>query len=290
MADNANVNNEPSGDDDKKRFRGELSFPYADLPGCVELAQTILQKAGGACEQTELAAWMNQSATGGTFRTRISAAKMFGLIDTGQGRATLTQLGRDTLDGSGQERAARVQAFLTPELFAKMYEQNKGHVLPPAAAIERQMEQFGISPKQKERARQTFTKSATYAGFIDPGTGRFVKPGNLGAPRDDQPEPPVREVDRGGNNGGDPPAIDPIIAGLLKRLPKSGDVWPEAERKLWLDLLAGSFKLIYKDKAAGRLSGYDDPEYVERRTSQAKQRTGRQEDDDTGTGRDFMTS
>jgi hypothetical protein len=33
----------------------------------------------------------------------------------------------------------------------------------------------------------------------------------------------------------------------LKRLPKSGDVWPEAERKLWLDLLAGSFKLIYQD-------------------------------------------
>jgi hypothetical protein len=23
--------------------------------------------------------------------------------------------------------------------------------------------------------------------------------------------------------------------------------WPEAERKLWLDLLSGSFKLIYKD-------------------------------------------
>jgi hypothetical protein len=27
----------------------------------------------------------------------------------------------------------------------------------------------------------------------------------------------------------------------------SGNVWPEAERKLWLQLLEGSFKLIYKD-------------------------------------------
>jgi hypothetical protein len=34
---------------------------------------------------------------------------------------------------------------------------------------------------------------------------------------------------------------------LLKRLPKTGDVWPEADRKLWLQLLEGSFKLIYKD-------------------------------------------
>jgi hypothetical protein len=36
----------------------------------------------------------------------------------------------------------------------------------------------------------------------------------------------------------------------LARLPKSGDVWPEAERKLWLQLLEGSFKLIYKDAEA----------------------------------------
>jgi hypothetical protein len=34
----------------------------------------------------------------------------------------------------------------------------------------------------------------------------------------------------------------------LKRLPKSGDLWPEADRKLWLQLLEGSFKLIYKDE------------------------------------------
>jgi len=47
--------------------------------------------------------------------------------------------------------------------------------------------------------------------------------------------------------GDEPPLIDPIIGGLLKRLPKSGAVWPEIERKLWLQLLGGSFKLIYKD-------------------------------------------
>jgi len=39
-----------------------------------------------------------------------------------------------------------------------------------------------------------------------------------------------------------------IIRGLLARLPKTGDVWPDAQRKLWLNLLEGSFKLIYRDK------------------------------------------
>jgi hypothetical protein len=51
----------------------------------------------------------------------------------------------------------------------------KGNALPPPPAIERQMEQLRVSPKQKERARQTFMKSAQYAGFIDSSTGRFVK-------------------------------------------------------------------------------------------------------------------
>ncbi|WP_407156360.1 hypothetical protein [Bradyrhizobium sp. STM 3557] len=237
--------------EEPKRFRSELSFPYADLESCVELAQTLFARVGSsACDQGELAAWMNQSATGGTFRTRISAAKMFGLIDTGQGRASITQLGRDALTGSGAERGARVQAFLSPELFSRMYEQSKGHILPPPAAIERQMEQMGISPRQKERARQTFVKSATYAGFIDASTGRFVKPGL--SPQEERA--PARDDDLGNGNGaggGNQPPIDPIIAGLLARLPRSGEVWPEAERALWLQLLEGSFKLIYKDRPSG---------------------------------------
>ena len=51
---------------------------------------------------------------------------------------------------------------------------------------------------------------------------------------------------------------DPIIKGLLARLPKSGEVWPEAERKLWLELLSGSFKLIYKDKEPAGRDGLED--------------------------------
>ena len=31
-------------------------------------------------------------------------------------------------------------------------------------------------------------------------------------------------------------------------LPTSGDVWPKDQRKLWLQLLEGSFDLIYKDR------------------------------------------
>ncbi len=111
------------------------------------------------------------------------------------------------------------------------------------------MEQLGVSPKQKARARQTFTTSAHYAGFVDPSTGRFIKPGRTESKEgaSAQPRNGGTGGGAGGSDGGTPPAIDPIIQGLLARLPKAGDVWPEAERKLWLQLLEGSFKLIYKN-------------------------------------------
>ena len=249
MADKGNTSNAGAeATAERTRVVSEIAFPYADLESAIELAQTIHSKAGSSCEVDELAAWLGQSSTGGTFRTRLGAARMFGLTENSQGRVTLTQFGRDALDNSGNERASRVTAFLNVELFRAMYDQYKGNALPPPPAIERQMEQLGVSPKQKERARQTFMKSAQYAGFIDSATGRFVKPGI--APKDDgdrQQEKTLEPVRFAGGGGDEPPAIDPIIAGLLKRLPKSGDVWPEAERKLWLDLLEGSFKLIYQD-------------------------------------------
>jgi hypothetical protein len=58
-----------------------------------------------------------------------------------------------------------------------------------------------------------------------------------------------RSSNGNGGGGGKPPPVDPIIAGLLARLPKSGEVWPIAGRKLWLQLLEGSFQLIHKDAA-----------------------------------------
>jgi hypothetical protein len=133
----------------------------------------------------------------------------------------LTQSGRDSLDGSGNEGAARIAAFLNVELFRVMYDLYKGSALPPPPAIERQMEQLGVSPKQKVRARQTFMKSAQYAGFIDQTTGRFVKPGI--ARKDEESQ--ARQESEGGGGGGsgnEPPEIDPIIRGLFGAPSESG--------------------------------------------------------------------
>jgi hypothetical protein len=172
---------------------------------------------------------------------------MFGLIETGQGAATLTQLGRDALNNSGKERVARITAFLNVQLFAAMYEQFKGHALPPPPAIERQMEQLGVSPKQKERARQTFMKSAQYAGFIDAASGRFVKPGIMpGEGRLDE-KPPADQEFRGNGTGGDGGglSLDPLLLALLRKIPDTEKGWPAAQRVRWFRTFAMNVSQIY---------------------------------------------
>jgi hypothetical protein len=42
--------------------------------------------------------------------------------------------------------------------------------------------------------------------------------------------------------------LDPIIDGLLDRLPAPGEVWPMANRNKWLQVLTLSLGLIYEDE------------------------------------------
>jgi hypothetical protein len=231
------------------RERSTIGFPYNNLADAIDVARAIHSNVGtGDCDDAQLSAWMNMSPKSSGYRVQLSASRMFGLIETTAGRHRLSGLGRTILDPQ-REREAKVRAFTNVPLYSTVYEKYKGGVLPPAAAFERDIVGLGVAEKQKERARQVFEKSAEQAGFFESGRNRLVAPGI--AARDDAPgskeEKPDDGKPAGGGGGGDGPTVDPIIQGLLARLPKTGQVWPENERKLWLQLLEGSFKLIYKE-------------------------------------------
>lgn len=238
-----------AGKSSEPRQRSTIGFPYMDLASSIELAQAIFKNvAAGECDDDQLAAWTNQSSKSSGFRVQVYAARTFGILAGEASRHSLTDLGLSVID-SLREREARIKAFLHVPLYAAVFERFKGGALPPAAALEREMVALGVAPKQKDRARQVFERSAEQAGFFAHGKDRLIQPGV--APGQHQP-PKDEKPGGGGNggnggNGGDGVAIDPIIQGLLARLPKSGETWPEAQRKLWLNLLEGSFGLIYKD-------------------------------------------
>lgn len=250
-----------AGDEDEEgRERSTIKFPYMDLDDAIAVALAVHQTGGSSCAYDQLAAKLDLSMKSSGFNVRLATARLFGLIEAGRGEndVTLTPLGQTIIDPS-QVRGAKVQAFLTVPLYAKLVEHYRGKILPPAAALEREMASMGVAQKQTDKARQAFERSAKSAGYFEFGPGKLVQPNvtppSLSHYTAPQSEVPVPMDESRGKNGGPPsgrggPPVDPIIVGLLARLPKSGEVWPEAERKLWLDLLEGSFRLIYKESGA----------------------------------------
>lgn len=185
------------GDDDSKHDRSSIAFPYLDLDSAVDVAKAVYNRAGlGTCRVDELAAQMNQTVSG-AFRLKTASAKTFGFLDKdGQSQFKLSELGQRVVSPA-TEIEARASAFLAVPLYEKIFEKYRGHLLPPAKALEREMAALGVAPKQTDKARQIFTRSASQAGFTAQGEDRLVQP------RFDKPLTKPLEEQKPRGNGGD---------------------------------------------------------------------------------------
>lgn len=234
---------------ESKRDRSTIEFPYLDLDDAVEIAKGVHTVGGTSCQVEQLAAQLGQAANGGGFRSRIIAAKVYGVVTSERGTVTLTELGMKICDAQ-QEKSARVDAFLTVPLYRAVYEKFKGSQLPPVSGLEAEMVAMGVAPKQKEKARQVFQRSAKEAGFFDYGAERLVLPSLKGAatpktdplPNGGQVSPPDQRKQREAN---EQEAHHPFIQGLLQKLPKPDSEWDIESRKKWLQTAANIFDLMY---------------------------------------------
>ena len=188
---------------------------------------------------------------------KVYSARSFGLLEISRGKVDLTDLGMRLADPK-HSKAARVEAFLNVPLYKLMYDQLKGQPLPPTAAIERMMLNAGVPPKQKERARQVFTRSAKVAGFFDLHPDRLVKPElrDTAAPSTPSetaktdallfPVPPSRKYS-GGGGGDDGDGIHPAILGLLRDLPIAGSNIGKKRRESLKAAFAAALDYIYPE-------------------------------------------
>jgi hypothetical protein len=239
----------------EKRTReiSSIAFPYMDLDTAVTVARAFVVNGGGAHTRDQLAGAMQQSPNSGAFIMKLSAARQFGLVDFIDGKFKLTDLGFSVVDkNETREKTARVQAFLNVELYRKIYEEFKGKQLPPRPlGLEQTFVQMGVAKKQKTNARLAFDRSARQAGFstIDPDrliepmvnlelTARstvMAKSGVAGVPGNTFFPPVVEQF----------PELDPLVKGLLSRLPKQGSSWSADARKKWLQTLEANLEMIY---------------------------------------------
>lgn len=249
--------NEKSG-----REISSVQFPYVDLEDSINIARAMHDAGGVPMDRDQLAAALGISPVGGNFAIKLSSARMFGLIASAQGRYELTELGFEILDPS-RERAAKAAAFLNVELYRKTYENFKGRHIPPRPhGLENAFVQFGVSSKQKDKARHVFDRSARFAGFFPNGNeDRLVQPviGNVALSSASQqaveqeppalhsPAPQVAPAIATGQS------LHPFIQGLLSELPEPRSDWAMEDRAKWLQAAAQIFDLIYSG-GRGRIS------------------------------------
>jgi hypothetical protein len=236
------INADAEGDDESQgRQRSKVAFPYSDLNAAIEVANAIHDKVGnGDCSLQQLSAWMNQSIKSSGFRVQLAASRLFGVIESeGTESYRLTILGRRLMDPVHATKG-KADAFLNVPLFKLLYDNHKEGVLPPTAALEREIANLGVAEKQKDRARQVFERSADQAGFFEHGRNRLVMPAVSIKKEQEHKE---SGSGHGGGDGGGPD--DPLLSALIQKLPKSGAQWSVGDRVMWLNMIAMAFQMAY---------------------------------------------
>lgn len=134
---------------------------------------------------------------------------------------------------------------------------------PRPHGLEAAFKNFGVAPKQTDKARRAFENSAPLAGFFDHGDDKLVEPINSVVQRGADavrkafaPIPNGKSEEKPANLS---PSDHPFIQGLLLSLPPVlGETWSMGERIKWLQAAAAAFDLMFKGDGIVLIS--DEPE------------------------------
>lgn len=231
-----------------ERGKSTIDFPYLDLDNGVEIVKAVHKVEGDRCEWNQLATALDVAPEGGGFRQRMLTAKTFGLLTYEKGQVMLTDCGIRVTDPNHEKRA-RFEAFMNVPLFKQLFDRLNGQTMPPIAAVERAIENLGVAPKQKDKARQVFQRSAKQAGLFELSTDRLsIPPGlNQMPPPGVKPDDPDAEKKRQRANDGGDRKLPPFIQGLIDKLPLPDTAWPLDQRAKWLVTAANIFDLMYTE-------------------------------------------
>ena len=246
------------------RAKSTIGFPYDDLNAAVRVAKA-LHDLGDRCGHDQLAPALKYSSVeNGAYKLAVATARHCGLINVERDGVTLTALGHRIVD-PGEEMRARADAFLAVPLYRKVFEDYKGRTLPSTnIGLENRLVEFGVAPKQKDKARQVLQRSAEQAGYFYQGRDRLVAPVFQGQHVKEDLAPPSDQMERGGGGGGGGGGGEyhPFIQGLLQTLPPANTEWSQADQQKWLDAAKTIFGLIYKAPTlqlpAANGTGYND--------------------------------
>lgn len=255
-----------SGASDGRRKAGgrsSTSHPYFDLTQSLEVARAIHEKGGGTCTADQLVAFLGYTTVrSGTFQTRISAAKQFGLIRADGAALSITDRAQQALSPVMPEDSARakVEAFLGVPLYSEVFERFRGSALPAEGGLKNLfMHSYGLSQDRAGPAVRVLMDSADQAGFFSASgdRSRLVRPsmtggnGVLGPLVSEGAGKAAVTVDDGEprenvtGSDGKLPGVHPAVIGLLRELPPPGKVWTTKQKNRFVAAFQATLDVIY---------------------------------------------
>jgi hypothetical protein len=256
----------------KDRLVSGFFVPYFNLDQSIEVAK-VVHHAGGNVDRTQLAALLKYTGTkSGTFLTRVSAAKVFGLMDQPPQSDILRITARGVAIAApvseSEAEKAKLDAFFDVKLFKTIYDEYKGRELPRDVGLANLFENtYKVVKNRALPSVKVMLESAETAGLFRT-TGRasrkMVMP--IGAasgasekiPPTPRVEPQIERREHGGSGGGggggdgrgpDASRIHPAIYGLIADLPGAGQL-SAAKRDALIVAFTATVKFIYPDTGA----------------------------------------
>lgn len=158
----------------RKNREKSVRYPAISINECLEFIRRVDGLGGDSISYASILSMMNlKSQTTKSFQVRISAAKQFGLLQTGRGNAQLTDLARKIFYPSGGEKESehlKLEAFCNPPLYAKLIERFKDKSLPEATQLGNiLMNEYHIIKQVKDVAASCFIESADSLGLLKTG-------------------------------------------------------------------------------------------------------------------------
>lgn len=270
MTENKPESSQPGGgvaEKGKPKPKSSIAFPYYSLSKSIEVAKTIHERAGGRCGRAQLASLLKYSGVkNGGFLTRVSAAKLFGLIEEFGDSIGLTDRAKKILAPVRPVDAAqaKLDAFMAVELYRRAYEDFEGHTLPTEDGMKNLfLNQYKIVPLQVNVALRNLMDSADTAGLfaVAGNRSKMIKPllGNGAGevePPPSPPSPPPSEFDTGGGagekrrkqvGGTEFDGVHPALAGLMQNLPPLGEKLGPKRRSALVEAFKSTINFLYPE-------------------------------------------
>jgi hypothetical protein len=248
----------------QRRVSG-LTSPYFNLADSLEVAQVMYENAGGQCDRAQLSGLLGyKGVKNGAFLSRVTAAKTFGLVaqdEDGDRLLRVTDRARAIIapvTPNDAERA-KVESFLSVELFRRVYEEYKEGTLPSEVGLRNLLEtRYQVLKDRAGPAVKIMKESAAEAGFFRVSSDRMVKPILSGkgtahaTPEARHDHGPEQKPRHGGGSGGDgsgpdTSTIHPAILGLLKELPAAGTAMTKRKRDALISAFTATVGFIYPE-------------------------------------------